>query len=79
MGIVQLPVGRLAGHSERIAFRQGLARLNSGRPPLRVIDHGPGAAFCAACAAPIDFGPVWRAGEAFCSVECSLGGGGRPA
>lgn len=78
MGIVQLPVGRLAGHAERLAFRQGLARMRSGVPPLRVIEPRPTAAFCAACAAPIDFGPVWRRGEAFCSVECSLGGD-RPA
>ena len=77
MGIVQLPIGRLAGHSERIAFRRGLARLDNGKPPLRVIATGV-APFCAACAAPIDFGPVWRAGQAFCSVECSLGGD-RPA
>ncbi|HEV2139759.1 MAG TPA: hypothetical protein VGT01_01100 [Candidatus Dormibacteraeota bacterium] len=36
------------------------------------------AAYCAACAAPIDSGAVWRGEEAYCSVECSLGGG-RPA
>lgn len=78
MGIIQLPVGRLAGHSERIAFRQARV-LTSGKPPLRVITPVPVASFCAACAAPIDFGPVWRAGEAFCSVECSLGGDDRPA
>jgi hypothetical protein len=78
MGIVQLPVGRLAAQRERIAFRQGLSPLQSGKPPLRVVAGGPLTAFCAGCAAPIDFGPVWRAGEAFCSVECSLGGG-RPA
>jgi hypothetical protein len=78
MAIVQLPAGRLAGHAERLAFRQGLARLSSGAPQLRVMETRPGPGFCAACAAPIDFGPVWRRGEAFCSVECSLGGD-RPA
>ena len=77
MGIVQFPVGRLAGQAERIAFRQGLARLNTGRPPLRVVESGP-PAFCAACASPIEYGAVWRGAEAFCSVECSLGGS-RPA
>jgi hypothetical protein len=78
MGIVQLPVGRLALERERIAFRKGLERLSKGRPPLRVIGGAPLAAFCAACASPIDFGVVWRGGEAFCSVECSLEGN-RPA
>lgn len=76
--IVQLPAGRLAGRAERIAFRQGLDGLNTGKPQLRVIGGGQVAAFCAACAAPIDFGAVWRGVEAFCSVECSLGGD-RPA
>ena len=78
MDIVQLPVGRLNGHAERVAFRHGLAGSSGVRPLLRVVARRPIAAFCAACAAPIDFGPVWREGEAFCSVECSLGGG-RPA
>jgi hypothetical protein len=78
MGIVQLPLGRLAAQRERIVFRQGLAGLDNGRPVLRVIGDGLGARFCAACAAPTDFGVVWRAGQAFCSVECSLGGD-RPA
>lgn len=78
MGIVQFPVGRLPGRGERIAFRQGAARLNPGRPPLRVVAKGPTPTYCAACAAPIDFGAVWRGEEAFCSVECSLGSN-RPA
>lgn len=78
MGIVQLPAGRLAGQRERMVFRQGQARLDSAKPVLRVIGDGIGARFCAACAAPTDLGVVWRAGEAFCSVECSLGGD-RPA
>jgi hypothetical protein len=78
MGIVQFPVGRLAGHAERIAFRQGLARLNAGRPPLRVLEVGPAPMFCASCATPVESGAVWRGTEVYCSVECSLGGG-RPA
>ena len=78
MGIVQFPVGRLTGQGERAAFRQGLARMNTGRPALRVIAEQPGPKFCAACAAPVDFGAVWRGEEVFCSVECSLGGN-RPA
>jgi hypothetical protein len=78
MGIVQFPVGRLAGRAERMAFRQGVARLKPGRPSLRVVATGPAVGFCAACASPIDYGAVWRGEEAFCSVECSLGGN-RPA
>ncbi len=79
MGIVQFPVGRLAGQAERLAFRQGLARrMSNAPPPLRLIGGAPGALYCAACAAPVDFGPVWRGEEVYCSVECSLGGN-RPA
>jgi hypothetical protein len=78
MGIIQLPVGRLAGEAERMVFRQGLTPLSGGKPVLRVVAEGFGAKFCAACAAPLDFGAVWRGGEAYCSVECSLGGD-RPA
>ena len=74
MGIVQLPVWRLAGNGERIAFRQGLPLAGSDEPVLRVVPTaGPPSAFCASCAAAIDFGVVWRRGEAYCSVECSLG------
>jgi hypothetical protein len=74
MGIVQFPVGRLPGQAERVAFRRGLARrLSTARPPLRLIASGSGIAYCAGCAAPIEFGAVWRGQEAYCSVECSLG------
>jgi hypothetical protein len=79
MGIVQLPVWRVAGSAERIAFRSGLARQGVERPSLRLVRAGaPVAAYCSACAAPINFGAVWRGDEAYCSVECSLGGN-RPA
>ena len=80
MGVVQLPTWRVAGSAERIAFRRGLVvRAGLDRPSLRVVQAGrPVAAFCSRCAAPIDFGAVWRGDEAFCSVECSLGGN-RPA
>ena len=75
MNIVQLPVGRLTGSAERMALRQGLSRLSGSRTSLRVVSVGPvSPAYCAACAGSIDFGPVWRGEEAFCSVECSLGG-----
>jgi len=79
LGIVQLPVWRLAGNAERIAFRHGLATGGGGAPALRLISNAAQAqAFCVSCAKPIDFGVVWRRGEAYCSVECSLGGN-RPA
>jgi hypothetical protein len=78
MGIVQFPMGRLADHAERLAFRRGLARVSTtARPPLKVVVSGA-PAFCASCAAPIESGGVWRGVEVYCSVECSLGGG-RPA
>jgi hypothetical protein len=79
MAIVHLPVGRIAGSAERIAFRQGLGRAAGARPVLRLIrEEERTPHYCAACAAPIDFGAVWRGAEAYCSVECSLGGN-RPA
>ena len=79
MAIVHLPVGRLSGSAERIAFRQGRAGPAGVRPMLRLIrGEGGGPRYCAACAAPLECGPVWRGQEAFCSVECSLGGN-RPA
>jgi hypothetical protein len=79
MAIVQLPVGRLASNAERIAFRQGLAGPGRVRPLLRLIrEEELVPRYCAACAAPIEFGAVWRGEEAYCSVECSLGGN-RPA
>jgi hypothetical protein len=79
MGIVQFPAGRIPDRAERLAFRGGLARRTStARPQLRLIAARPGALYCAACAAPVDFGAVWRGEEVYCSVECSLGGN-RPA
>ena len=77
MAIVQFPVERL-GPDERIALRRGLAKPSRMGPSLRMISRQSAPAYCAACAAPIDFGAVWRGEESFCSVECSLGGN-RPA
>jgi hypothetical protein len=77
MGIVRFPVDRLV-LAERMALSRGIAGARGvGRPALRVISVVR-PLFCAACAAPIDFGAVWRGEDVFCSVECSLGGG-RPA
>jgi hypothetical protein len=78
MGIVEFPVGRLAGHGERVALRHGVARLSVVRPSIRLVSRGNSPGYCTACASPIEFGAVWRGEEAFCSVECSLGGN-RPA
>lgn len=78
MSIVHLPVGRITGSAERSALRQGLASSRL-RAALQLMDRqSPAATYCAACAAPIDFGAVWKDAEAYCSVECSLGGK-RPA
>lgn len=81
MGIVQLPVGRLRGVTERTALRHGMAVMVPVRP-LHVVTKGDasGSAHCAGCAGPIEFGAVVRGLDYYCSVECSLGpGGDRPA
>lgn len=79
MSIVHLPAGRIAGRHERAALRQVLATSRRLGAALQLVQRqAPAATYCAACAAPIDFGAVWRGQEAFCSVECSLGGT-RPA
>jgi hypothetical protein len=78
VSIVQFPVGGFSESVERNALRQGLASSRF-RAALQLVERQtPAAMYCAACAAPIDFGAVWRAEEAYCSVECSLGGK-RPA
>lgn len=77
MGIVQFPVDRLTGHGVRSALRRGSVAITASRPPLHVVGVAR-PMLCAACAAPVDFAAVWRGADAFCSVECSLGGG-RPA
>ena len=74
MEIVHLPLGRISRGAEGNAARKGALRPVLGLP-LRVLDASDlPARHCAACAAPIDFGAVWRGEQAFCSVECSLGG-----
>ena len=85
MSIVPIPVGR--HETDRLAFRRSVADgVPHGIPMTSkvaaalqlVLRQTAAAAYCAACAAPIDFGAVWRGDEAYCSVECSLGGD-RPA
>jgi hypothetical protein len=73
MSIAQVSEGRLSD-GERLALRQGLAASSRFRAALQLVQRQtPAAAYCATCAAPIDFGAVWRGEEEFCSVECSLG------
>jgi hypothetical protein len=79
MSILELPLGSDPAYGERAALRQGLARSSRFSAALQLMQRQSAASmYCAACAAPIDFGAVWRGEEAFCSVECSLGGK-RPA
>ena len=81
MGIVQLPAPGVRGRgNERSALRDGVAVVIPVRS-LRVLpkEVGAVAAYCSSCAGPIDFGAVVRGPHAYCSVECSLGGGDRPA
>jgi hypothetical protein len=79
MSILQLPLGSIRSYSERSALRQGLASSSRFSAALQLMQRQHAASlYCAACAAPIDFGAVWRGEEAYCSVECSLGGK-RPA
>jgi len=79
MSIVQFPAGRLPGAVERTALRRGLPATSRLGAALQLVQRQSAAsAYCAACAAPIDFGAVLRGDEAYCSVECSLGGN-RPA
>lgn len=78
MDIVQLPFGRDPEMAERIAIRRGLVPV-APKLLLRLMDSELTAGrFCATCAAPIESGVVWRREDAYCSVECSLGGN-RPA
>ena len=77
MSIVRFPEVRAA--PERIALRRGLPTTSRFGAALQLAQRQTAAlAYCATCAAPIDFGAVRRGEEAYCSVECSLGGH-RPA
>lgn len=77
MSVVQFPAGRLS--AQRAAFRRGMPLSTRFGAALQLVQRQTAAvAYCAACAAPIDFGAVWRGEEAYCSVDCSLGGD-RPA
>jgi len=79
MGIVQLPGMWGRGEVERAALRRGFA-TGSLVCLVEVLPSGAAhaRAYCAGCAGPIEFGAVIRAGQAYCSIECSLEGN-RPA
>lgn len=77
MSIVRFPEARVT--PERLALRRGVGTTSRFAAALQLAQRQTAAlAYCATCAAPIDFGAVWRGDEAYCSVECSLGGH-RPA
>jgi len=75
MAIVQLPGVGVRGDVERAALRRGLA-TGSPSPLVQLLPIGSAvaAAYCAACARPIEFGTVGRGGQTCCSLACSLGG-----
>jgi hypothetical protein len=74
MGMVHAPAGFVSGNvSERGALRGGVAAPRPARSALRVVKDAA-SRFCAGCAAPIEFGAVIRGTDAYCSIECSLGG-----
>jgi hypothetical protein len=76
MSIVELPISRLRGASDRVALRMGLA---SSRPRLEVLkwpEAGPVPlpCYCDRCATVIESGAVLHGTGVYCSVECSLAG-----
>jgi hypothetical protein len=77
MEVIPLPGARL---DEGAALKQGLVVISRAtrRPRVAVLPSSGAAVFCASCAGAIEFGAVMRGLEAYCSVECSLGGD-RPA
>jgi hypothetical protein len=80
MSVVLLPVRRLRANHDRSTLRRGMAIPTVAVQPLRVLREAATVtpAYCAGCAAPIEFGAVVRGHEAYCSVECFLDGD-RPA
>lgn len=73
MRIVDFPVRQAT--PERQALRRAVPMSSRFAAALQLVQRqAPATAYCAACAAPIDSGAVWLEDEAYCSVECSLGG-----
>jgi hypothetical protein len=74
MQVIRLPFGEPREQtSERSALRHGLAVVGPVRLHVAPKTVSDGVAFCAGCAAPIEFGAVMRGLDSYCSVECSLG------
>lgn len=70
-----IPFPEVRAKPERVALRRGVPMTSRFGAALQLAQRQTAAlAYCAACAAPIDFGAVWRGEEAYCSVECSTGG-----
>ena len=77
MSIVRFPEVRAT--PERVALRRDVPTTSRFGAALQLAQRQTAAlAYCAACAAPIDYGAVWQGEESYCSVECSMGGR-RPA
>jgi hypothetical protein len=77
LNILEFPAGRMP--AERVALRRRVPVTSRFGAALQLVQRQTAAvAYCAACAAPIDFGAVLQGKDAYCSVECSLGGD-RPA
>jgi hypothetical protein len=75
LSIVQLPGVGVWRQTERAALRRGIA----AGTPVRLVRVAPGQAgdareYCAGCAGPIEFGAIAPGAQAYCSIECSLGG-----
>jgi hypothetical protein len=80
MSAINLPVGRARRQmEERAALRHGMAITSATGNSLRLVPKPTlqASGYCAACAGPIEYGPVLRGTELYCSLECSLGS--RPA
>ena len=74
MSIVQLPLWRIHGQTDRIGLPASRPNLQLVRPEAVSVRD-----FCDRCAAPIAFGAVMHGRGVFCSVECSLEGPLAPA
>jgi hypothetical protein len=76
MSVIQLPVGSFKEVAERGALRRGVSMSAPSRVSVKAMSNRRLApAYCAGCAAAIEFGTVFHRNQAYCSVECSLGGG----
>jgi hypothetical protein len=78
MSVIHLPLERRqGGPSDRSPMRTRAVVVSARRLQVLSGDNAEAGTYCAGCAGPIEFGPVYRGLYAYCSVECSLGD--RPA